>query len=579
MDQATRCNDGLTADGWRARGLQAYQQGDAARACACLQQALRIDPLHAPSMGDLAALTLDSGDVAQALHWARRALVLEPLDDAARYTLACALAHDGQGPAAIATMTRLVGSEGLTARNPDLAALASAQLAAWLGQEAPADPGWVVVDPHELPLAQRLDVIVKCLYARRHLDLLPPWLADRAVALYRQHIHLRTGGVEPGDEARKSSLPHYEAAFEALLDDMAVHGFRPEHAVPLSAQDGLPRNGAHRLAAALAVGCHVAVRREEGPGGRWGWDWFRDHGFDADTRDLLVRTWAGLVPQRVVVGLLWSPVEAAWPALESAIDATLPVVAAITLALPRPGFEEMVRDVYSHDVGACMPPQIERKLKLLSTHSPRVRVLFLERPADVPPQRVRQLKDSLRQERAGQVPVDHYTTVHLSESADEAAHLVSLFANRNNLDHLARRGPLGPALARRLDALRATWRDLALSTDDVCAVGGSVLEALGLKQADDLDVTVRSTLREQRFGDGISALGPELEVVTRGYARRFDDAAAVTDDQLIDDPACHFRVRGIRFADPRIVCMRKQHQRREKDVRDLALLGEYLGTS
>ena len=107
--------------------------------------------------------------------------------------------------------------------------------------------------------------------------------------------------------------------FDALIDSMATRGFDAHHPVPLSSEDGLLRNGAHRLAAALAVGCDIAITAEAGPGGRWDHEWFRAHGFDVEVRNQLLRAWAEIKGVHAAVVVLWSPVEDAWPDIEAAV--------------------------------------------------------------------------------------------------------------------------------------------------------------------------------------------------------------------------------------------------------------------
>jgi hypothetical protein len=406
--------------------------------------------------------------------------------------------------------------------------------------------------------------------------LLSPWLQRPVQTLYRRHIHVRTGGQEPGDAARKGSIADFVQAFDALVDDMAAHGFRPVHPVPLSADDGLPRNGAHRLAAALAVGCAVTAVHEPGPGGRWGWDWFRDHGFGLDDRNLLLRAWAEVKGQHAQIALLWSPVESAWPEIEAALDAEMPIVAARTIELPRPGFDEMLRDVYSHDWGPRTGENIERKIALLAGHAPCVRLLFLERPADAADDLPRRLKLRLREAWAGLSPVDDFTCLHVSESTAETGHLLRMFTSENNLRWLRRRATLRGAVIERLVQMRQHVLGLGMQPTECCVVGASVLDAFGLRESDDVDFTLRRALRKRHFHDGVTALSEALDVVSAGYPRSFSDEPAIDDDRLIGDPDCHFLVRGVPFADPRIVLARKQHQRRDKDIRDLGLLSAFL---
>lgn len=243
---------------------------------------------------------------------------------------------------------------------------------------------------------ERFDVLVKYLYALARLGLLPAWANVDPVSLYRRHIHLRTGGVEPGDEVRKANLDDFVSQFDVLIDTMARDGFDLAHPVLLSAEDGLPRNGAHRLAAVLAARCHVAVVSKAGPGGRWDDAWFSANGFSVEERNVLLRAWISIKRESAVVVVLWSPVEAEWDAIEAAVDAEMPIVSRRTFALPRAGFDEMVHDIYSFDWCSRTGENIARKVSLLASHAPRVRVLFAEVPADVSSTLVRDVKLRLR---------------------------------------------------------------------------------------------------------------------------------------------------------------------------------------
>jgi tetratricopeptide (TPR) repeat protein len=562
------------ADALRQQALQAYTSNGPAAALEPLIRAVTLDPLHADALADLAGTELALDRAEEALGHARRALVLEPEHDAGRYALACALERRGDVPQAIEALRRLVADESFRARNAELAWAAADLLAQWTGEPG-APPTLRILDPASVGFRDRFDVLAKYLYALARLGILPAWANVDPVSLYRRHIHLRTGGVEPGDEGRKASLDDFVAQFDALIDGMARNGFDLAHPVPLSAEDGLPRNGAHRLAAALAARCHVAVVAEAGPGGRWDDAWFRSNGFLLEERNALLRAWLSIKPTNAVVIVLWSAVADEWNAIEAAIDAEMPIVSRRTVELPRPGFDEMVRDMYAFDWGPRVGENIERKVALLAEHAARVRVLFAEAPADAPQGLARELKTRIRERFAGLSPIERFTTLHVSESEAESRHLAALFASANNLHWLAHRRAPRAELIERLVELREEAVRRGFSVDDCCVVGASVLDAFGLRLADDLDFTLRREPRAAHFHDGVSNLTRTLDVVSRGYPRSFTAAPAIEDDRMIDDPACHFLVRGVRFADPRIVMTRKQHQRREKDLRDVSLLSEW----
>lgn len=560
----------------RAAGLEAFARGDLGAAQRLLDAAHRLDPFDHEVLGDLAAIALNTGDVARTLRLARRALFLEPMHDPSSVALALATAATGDDTQAIALLRQVTeGARGdaLRVRDPHLARWAEVELARLRG-EAPLPP-IEIVDPRTLSFRHRFDVLAKVLYALARLQRAPAWLEVDATTLYAKHIHVRTGGAEPGDEARKGSLADFARQFDQLIDAMATGGFDPAHPIPVSAEDGLLRNGAHRLAAALAVGCDVATTAQAGPGGRWDYDWFRVHGFSLEERNALLRVWAQIKGELAGVVLLWSPVESAWAELEAKIDRQTPVVTARSLELPRAAFDELVHDVYSFDWGPKTGANIHRKVSLLAAHAPRLRVLFVERPNDQPAELMRQIKTELRDQYRHLSPADHFTTLHVTESVREMQHLLSIFASENNLRWLRRRPALRPEFVAKLDEMVRLVRERGIDPADCCVVGASVLDALGLRAADDVDFTLRSALRFEHFDGGVTHLSPAVDVVSFNYPRTFGALPALPDDRMIDEPSQHFLVRGIRFADPRVVLARKQHQRRDKDLRDVALLGDF----
>lgn len=440
------------------------------------------------------------------------------------------------------------------------------------------DMGPAQADPRGLPFHHRLDVLAKWLYARHRLGTLPQWAHLDVVDLYIRHIHLRTGGKEPGEEARKGDINAYLREFDALIDDMAAHGFDTRSPVLFSRSNHLPRNGAHRLATALAVGCDVAWAWDDQPGGTWGERWFTDHGFQHEEINLLLRAWAELLPEQVTVALLWSPVEAQWPALQAQLQAAgYATMAARTIELPRAALEELVRDVYAFDWGPKVGDTIEAKVRLLRGFAPRLRVLFLQSPEDAAPDLARSVKSQAREAAKTLAPVEWFATLHVSESAAEARHLLDMLASSNNLRRLAQRGTLRPGLVEMMAEMHEQITRRGIAPADCCIVGGAAVDAMGLRSADDIDFTLRPALRAKHFDRGIRQLAPRVDVVTFNYPRSFAPGqAASTDEQLLEDPSLHFMVRGFKVADPQVVLTRKQHQRRDKDLRDLPLLAGML---
>lgn len=174
----------------------------------------------------------------------------------------------------------------------------------------------IQIAPPRLWTSQRMDIAVKLLYARHYLGQLddPPGISIRE--LYRRHILLRTNGHEPGS-ATKNSVDEYERVFRRLIDDIRQHGFQPHGAVPLY-HDGRILNGAHRVAASIALGIPQVPAREvqAAQAYDWGMHWFLQHGFTPHEINTLLRCWLEL-KQDACCLLIPLPNDEIWKQLHS----------------------------------------------------------------------------------------------------------------------------------------------------------------------------------------------------------------------------------------------------------------------
>jgi hypothetical protein len=136
--------------------------------------------------------------------------------------------------------------------------------------------GILLVSPRSLLSPDRLDLAVKWRFFRHLIDGEDP----DSERVYRAHIMGRTGGVEPGGSKRR--LDDYVDAARLLLSSMKSRGFDPAYPIPVGS-NGRIRNGAHRIACALALGVDVAIERLDRLGTAAPWDdvWLRRGGLTA----------------------------------------------------------------------------------------------------------------------------------------------------------------------------------------------------------------------------------------------------------------------------------------------------------
>jgi hypothetical protein len=431
------------------------------------------------------------------------------------------------------------------------------------------------MDPRDLLHAGRFDVAAKHLYARALLGLPPLHSGYDAEDVYLRHVQFRTGGAEPGDEARKGSLASFTLEFARLLASMKQSGFDPSAPIPIARRTGLLLNGAHRLAAALALGLErVPVIDVEGVDGlTWDFDWFLSNGFTPLEIDEITRAWIDLQRERAGTVLLWPAALEHWDAIEDRIGARVAIASRREIELPPGAFGELVRDVYATDWGPEVGENIERKVAFLAAFPPRVRLLVVHTSGDA--RELGELKREIREHWSAAVPADRFATLHTTENLGETAHVADLLLSGATLAALRARPAAGLRhgfMAWMRDYHAALGR-LKIDPEQCCVVGSAVLEALGVREATDLDFTVTRALRRRRFTPGVTHVTSELDVVAQDYPRVVARAAAPTDDDLIRDRALHFRVRGLKFASLDVVLDRKLAQRRPKDLADAARVG------
>ena len=180
--------------------------------------------------------------------------------------------------------------------------------------------------PPVLWTSQRLDIAVKLLYARHYLQQIGEPRDISIRALYRRHILLRTNGREPGSDS-KTSLDRYELEFRQLIDSIRLQGFQPDGAIPLH-HDGRILNGAHRIAAAIALGITEipTVAMEAGQAYDWGMNWFLQQDFTPHEINALLNCWLDAKQASAGIIMLGAS-RAQWPQLTVKIAGTAPLVA------------------------------------------------------------------------------------------------------------------------------------------------------------------------------------------------------------------------------------------------------------
>ncbi len=275
-----------------------------------------------------------------------------------------------------------------------------------------------------------------------------------------------------------------------------------------------------------------------------------------------------------MVFVFFSPARKYWDLFEETIAKVLYVVGQSDISIDSPlGMYELVHDLYGTLEPLSSTGVINRKALLLAMTQPQaVRVIVAERrnALDDLCNVAATAKNSCRELARDTVAPGSYLSAHAASSKAETLNLAGVLLSTNNLRQLSRRRSAGvrAEFVRWLAECREACGRSGIALEEICVVGSSPLEVLGVRPSTDIDLTLKSHYRKARYGSGVSHLTPVVDIVTAGY-HRSRERPLISDDQLIDSPDFHFRFRGFKFANPEIVLEQKAFYRRDKDVRDL----------
>lgn len=155
-----------------------------------------------------------------------------------------------------------------------------------------------ITSPMSLIDENRLDIIVRYLYAQA---ILVGDCIEQYKELYFKLTNAINKGVEPLNNGiyacfsqydNKSTINEFDESFKSLIKSINDNGFMKEYYIPLG-NDNKPVNGAHRIAAALAIGVDVyAVKFAEINASKmcyaYNEDWLRNNDFcDEEIEDIV----------------------------------------------------------------------------------------------------------------------------------------------------------------------------------------------------------------------------------------------------------------------------------------------------
>ena len=435
--------------------------------------------------------------------------------------------------------------------------------------------GIVYVDPAKLLTPDRLDIVVKVIYARFLLANVQSYSDSDPESLYESHIIARTGGVEPNAFYKKVTVADYKQHYCLLIRQIKENGFDESEPIVVSSRTGMVLNGAHRLAASIACGlnCIPVVYDTNAVGRRWDFDWFVRHGFSRRELREIALNYLELDRDHCNIALVWPSQQISPSRILDYLSRKGEVFYFEKLPL-QAGVDEFIYDVYSYDKGVAVHARAENiSEKAHRLHARRGDVLLVAfRSADF--DSTLALRDSLRSYFGSQLnDGPTFDLIHCPSTLGELDHLINIVFSPSTMSSYARRNSLSDNLVCKLEGLMLWMSQEGVSASDACVVGGAVLDLFGYKHCDDVDLVLPYVVRRRFCGSESRNVYEGIDIVGFNYSKK-GCKNWWSDDELIFYKDLFVVARGVKFADLSIIIERKRVGGRAKDAHDLRIVAE-----
>lgn len=378
--------------------------------------------------------------------------------------------------------------------------------------------------------------------------------------VYKDDIKAQTLGkfIELGNEVNKQSFEDYCEQFKSTYEDIKKNGFLKEKTlIPLSTDGGII-NGAHRVASALHLNKDVAtVATAEGTMVA-DYQYFFDRDVSVERLDVVAQKFIQYSSSNVHIAFLWPSGDGFKDEAEN-LFTNVVYKKKINLG-PRGAFNLLV-ELYKHMdwVGTKEDGYKGIKQKLVECF-----------PKFEPFQVIIFQSDSLTKVQAVKEQVRDiyrigYSSVHITDTKDEAIRISQLLLNVNALHFLNYAAPYKfLKLFEKLNGFKQFLVKNSIDSKDVLLDGSLVLTLYGLRKNIDIDFLI---------ADNSTIKFPNDEYETHDSVLKYHDRDKST---LIYDNNYHFTFFGLKFISFAQLYQMKEQRNEEKDRNDCFIMKSLL---
>lgn len=431
------------------------------------------------------------------------------------------------------------------------------------------------IDPEKILSSERMDIIPRYLLMKDIIN--GDETNDSIKSLYARTILRWNDGQEKlgvfSTKAKNGVAEHISCA-KALVENIKANGYNQYNYIPIS--NGIILDGAHRYAASLALNEKVWIKNVNNYPNPCSFSWYEKNGFSLKDRIDILRGFADIYP---VCGLfvVFSPAFEQYDYIINRIKGKMTIVGTIELDFSNNfyAFKNIINEIYSTYEGNSA---MVRKIQNLMMMPLKLRVI-LTSDENFENENLygwmTQLKLELRDELTFDIPAEEYCTMHGTDSKEEFETLKEVLLSYNNYKQLMSRvnTEYRDDFLKRIGLLKEHCKEHKIPLSDVCVVNGAVMEAMGIRTSDDIDIIVTRKIRTLLNTNSTYEFDNENEIVSAGRMRD-EKGNMISDDSIILNYNNYFVFYGCKFMNIDNLKYEKMFSAnyREKDKRDVRLI-------
>lgn len=420
--------------------------------------------------------------------------------------------------------------------------------------QLPSDKKFLIksVSAYKLLSANRFDLGFKLIFLKYYKKN-----KEYATSTYYEDIRSQTLGTfkEFGNELYKNNFNRYVDEFIEIYKAIMSHGFNQEKTIIPLSSSGTLLNGAHRVAASIALNKEVSCVETGIDPMICDYKYFKNRG----------------VPSRVMNAVALQIIEELenpyiafiWPSTHGKLgssDIFFPnIIYEKDIELNLNGGFNLICQLYKHMdwIGSEKDGFAGAKIKTSECFpvvSPVRVIVFQEESLE----KVRKIK-SLVRERFNL----EFSSIHITDTKEEAVRIGQLIFNENAVHFLNFSNPWRFSRSRLLiDEFKEYVSSCSIDFNDVVVDGSAVLSLYGLRECSDIDFFCSKDLpnKNQLF----ESHGDQIDY----HGKRVED--------ILYDNTMHFFYEGLKFVSFEQVFNMKKVRNETKDQVDIALMESML---